>query len=205
VAARRELLAREKEMTRARDALNADRRRLPMVRIDKEYVFEGPNGKTGLAGIFEGGRQLVVYHFMFAPEWDKGCPSCSGFDDRIGHLAHLNATATTFACVSRAPLAMIQPFKERMGWTFPWYSSCGSDFNYDFHVTLDESVRPIEYNYRTKAEHEQAGSGYYVQGEEPLDLHGLSCFLRDGTASSTPTPPTGAAPTRSASPPTSST
>jgi predicted dithiol-disulfide oxidoreductase (DUF899 family) len=180
LAARKDLLAREKEMTKARDALNADRRRLPMVAVDKEYRFEGPDGVASLLDLFEGRRQLIVQHFMFAPEWDAGCPSCSGFADDIGHLAHLNATGTTFAAVSRAPWSKIEPFKRRMGWSFPWYSSHGSDFNYDFHVTFDESVAPIEYNYRTAAEHQAAGTGYYVEGEQPFDLHGVSCFLRDG-------------------------
>jgi predicted dithiol-disulfide oxidoreductase (DUF899 family) len=180
LAARKELLVREKQATRARDELNAARRGLPMVLIDKDYVFEGPDGKAGLADLFEGRRQLVVYHFMFSPGWDAGCRSCSGFADEVGHLAHLNATETTFAAVSGAPLAKITPFKQRMGWTFPWYSSYGSDFNYDFHVTLDESVAPVEYNYRTRAEHEKAGSAYYLDGEQPIELPGLSCFLRDG-------------------------
>jgi predicted dithiol-disulfide oxidoreductase (DUF899 family) len=181
LAARKELLVREKQATRARDQLNAARRRLPMVLIDQDYVFEGPNGKASLTDLFEGRRQLVIYHFMFSPDWDAGCRSCSGFADQVGHLEHLNnMTETTFAAVSRAPLAKITPFKQRMGWTFPWYSSHGSDFNYDFHVTLDESVAPVEYNYRTRAEHEQAGSAYYLDGEQPIELPGLSCFLRDG-------------------------
>jgi predicted dithiol-disulfide oxidoreductase (DUF899 family) len=182
LAARKELLVREKQATRARDGLNAARRRLPMVRIDKDYVFEGPGGKVSLADLFEGRRQLVIYHFMFNPDWDAGCPSCSGFADNVGSLKHLNAAETTFAAVSRAPLAKITPFKQRMGWKFPWYSSHESDFNYDFHVTLDESVAPVEYNYRTRAEHEQAGSPrtHYFDGEQPIELPGLSCFLRDG-------------------------
>jgi predicted dithiol-disulfide oxidoreductase (DUF899 family) len=180
LVARKELLAKEKEATRARDALNAERRRLPMVKIDKEYVFEGPDGKLSLLDLFEGRPQLIIYHFMFSPDWDKGCPSCSAWADQVPHLAHLRARGTSLAAVSRAPLAKIEPFKERMGWTFPWYSSFGSDFNYDFHVTLDESVAPLEYNYRTRAEHEQAGTSYYMQGEQPFELPGLSCFLRDG-------------------------
>jgi predicted dithiol-disulfide oxidoreductase (DUF899 family) len=181
LAARQELLVREKQATRARDELNAARRRLPMVLIDKDYVFEGPDGKTSLAGLFEGRRQLVIYHFMFGPDWDAGCPSCTGFAGQVGNLEHLNAAETTFAAVSRAPLAKITPFKQRMGWTFPWYSSHGSDFNYDFHVTLDESVAPVEYNYRTRAEHEQEGSPRtrYFDGEQPIELPGLSCFLSD--------------------------
>jgi predicted dithiol-disulfide oxidoreductase (DUF899 family) len=174
-AARRELLMKEKEATRARDALNAERRRLPMVEIDKEYVFEGPDREASLLDLFEGRRQLIVDHFMFDPSWDDGCPSCSGRVDQYGNLAHLHARDTTMAVVSRAPLAKIEPFKARMGWTFPWYSSFGSDFNYDFHVTLDEAVAPVEYNYRSKAEWEEAGF------PEPAgELHGTSVFLRDG-------------------------
>jgi predicted dithiol-disulfide oxidoreductase (DUF899 family) len=179
LAARKELLVREKQATRARDELNAARRRLPMVLIDQDYVFEGPNGKASLADLFEGRRQLVIYHFMFSPDWDTGCRSCTSFGDQVGRLAQLNKTQTTFACVSRAPLAKITPYKQQMQWTFPWYSSYGSDFNYDFHVTLDESVAPVEYNYRTRAEHEQAGSAGYFAGEQPFELPGLSCFLRD--------------------------
>ncbi|MEK6252279.1 MAG: DUF899 domain-containing protein [Actinomycetota bacterium] len=175
LVARKELLAKEKEVTRTRDALNADRRRLPMVEIDKEYVFEGRDGEASLLDLFEGRRQLIVDHFMFDPIWDDGCPSCSGRVDQYGNLAHLHARDTTMAAVSRAPLAKIEPFKARMGWTFPWYSSFGSDFNYDFHVTLDEAVAPIEYNYRDKEELEQAGS-HDPKGE----LHGTSVFLREG-------------------------
>jgi predicted dithiol-disulfide oxidoreductase (DUF899 family) len=179
LAARKELLAKEKEATRARDALNAQRRRLPMVRIDKDYVFEGPDGEARLVDLFEGRLQLVVYHFMWVPDEDIGCASCSAFADQIGHLAHLNARATTFAAISRAPWTSIERFKARMGWSFPWYSSAGSDFNYDFHVTFDESVAPIEYNYRTKAEIERIGFPI-GDWEQPFDLHGLSVFLRDG-------------------------
>ncbi|HEY0692389.1 MAG TPA: DUF899 domain-containing protein [Kribbella sp.] len=178
VAARKKFLAEEKEFTRRRDALNADRRRLPMVRIDKDYAFEGPGGTASLLDLFEGRLQLVVYHFMFLPEWDAGCPNCSGFADDIGHLVHLNDRGTTFAAVSRAPYGKIAAFKQRMGWKFPWYSSYGSDFNYDFHVTLDDSVVPFEYNYRTKAEWDAVQANEHVQGEQPFDLHGMSCFLR---------------------------
>ncbi len=173
---RKELLAKEKEATRARDALNAERRKLPMVEIDKNYVFEGPDGTVKLLELFEGRRQLIVYHFMFSPEWDEGCPSCSLLVDNIGHLAHLHARDTSLCVVSRAPLAKIEPFKARMGWTFPWYSSYGSGFNYDFHITQDELVTPAEYNYRDKAELEQAGETWFLEGEQP----GVSVFLRDG-------------------------
>jgi predicted dithiol-disulfide oxidoreductase (DUF899 family) len=176
LAARKKLLVREKEVTRERDALNADRRRLPMVEIEKAYDFEGPDGDASLLDLFEGRRQLIVDHFMFDPSWDDGCPSCSGRVDQYGNLAYLHLRDTTMAVVSRAPLDKIQPFKERMGWTFPWYSSYGSDFNYDFHVTLDEAVAPVEYNYRTKAELVAAGAPPDLAGE----LHGTSVFLRDG-------------------------
>jgi predicted dithiol-disulfide oxidoreductase (DUF899 family) len=180
--ARKDLLAKEKELTRRRDALNAERRRLPMVKIDKEYVFEGPDGKARLLDLFERRRQLIVGHFMFDPNWDDGCPSCSAGADEVsdGLLKHLHARDTTLAYVSRAPLDKIERYKARKGWTFPWYSSYGSDFNYDFHATLDESVAPIEYNYRTRAEHEQAGTSYYMEGEQPIEAPGSSYFLRDG-------------------------
>ncbi len=182
LVARKELLAREKELTRRRDALNADRRRLPMVRIDKDYVFEGPDGAVSLPGLFDGRRQLIVQHFMFNPSWDEGCPSCSASADELsaGLLAHLRARDTSFAAVSRAPLAKIEAFKARKGWAFPWYSSHGSDFNYDFHVTLDESVAPVEYNYRTAAELEEAGMGWLTKAsEQPSEQPGYSFFLRE--------------------------
>jgi predicted dithiol-disulfide oxidoreductase (DUF899 family) len=175
-AARKEFLLKEKEFTRARDALSVERRRLPMVEIDKEYVFEGPQGKASLLDLFEGRRQLIVYHFMIDPNWDEGCPMCSFLVDNIGDITHLrNARDTSLVLVSRAPLAKIQPFKARMGWTYPWYSSYGSDFNYDFHATLDESVAPVEYNYVTKAEVESAGQTWFWGGEQP----GVSVFLRE--------------------------
>ncbi|HZC27013.1 MAG TPA: DUF899 domain-containing protein, partial [Actinopolymorphaceae bacterium] len=181
VAARKEFLAREKELTRARDALNADRRRLPMVRVEEEYVFEGSAGKASLLDLFEGRRQLIVHHFMFDPRWDGPCPGCASTADNIGNLAHLNGRETTLVAVSRAPLAKLEAFRARMGWTFPWYSSADSDFNYDYHVTLDDSVTPVVYNFRTRAEHQEAGTAaMYVDGEQPFELPGLSCFLRDG-------------------------
>ena len=137
LAARKELLAKEKELTRARDALNTERRKLPMVEIDKPYVFEGPDGEATLLDLFEGRRQLIIYHFMFDPEWEDGCPSCTAGADEMspGLLAHLHARDTSLAYVARAPLAKIERYKAKRGWTFPWYSSFGSDFNYDFDVT----------------------------------------------------------------------
>jgi len=179
LVARKELLAQEKLFTRARDMLNTARRNLPMVEIDKEYIFEGPDGRVGLLDVFEGRRQLIVDHVMWLDDRGMACPSCSARVDQVGHLAHLHARDTAYAAVSRGPWAEMAPFKARMGWTFPWYSSYGSDFNHDFHVTFDESVRPIEYNYRDKAEIERTGApiGEWAQ---PFDLHGMSVFLRDG-------------------------
>lgn len=140
--ARENLLVKEKEAARARDALAAERRRLPMVPIDRDYSFEGPDGRASLLDLFDKRRQLIIYHFMFAPDvhgWPSaGCPGCSMFVDNVGHLAHLHARDTSFALVSRAPLAQIEPFKKRMGWAVPWYSSAGSEFNVDFGVTTDE-------------------------------------------------------------------
>lgn len=176
LAARKELLKKEKELTHHRDALNAERRELPMVKIAKAYVFEGPAGPATLLDLFEGRPQLIVYHFMFDPSWEEGCPACSFLADNIGHRAHLHARKTSLVLVSRAPLAKIEPYRKRMGWTVPWYSSFRSDFNYDFHVTLDETVAPVEYNYTDKAVLLQKGESYFTQGES----HGLSVFLRDG-------------------------
>jgi predicted dithiol-disulfide oxidoreductase (DUF899 family) len=173
---RKELLVTEREATHAKDALNAARRALPMVEIDKEYTFQGTAGQLSLLDLFEGRRQLIIYHFMFHRDRGEGCPGCSFMADNIPHLSHLHARATTLALVSRAPLDELEPFKKRMGWTVPWYSSFGSDFNYDFHATTDEDVAPVEYNYRDKAELEALGQTYHIKGEQP----GISVFLRDG-------------------------
>jgi predicted dithiol-disulfide oxidoreductase (DUF899 family) len=154
-AAMEQVRAKEKEATRARDALAAERRRLPMARIDKDYVFEGRDGKRTLLDLFEGRRQLIVYHFMFAPGvegWpDAGCPGCSMMVDQFGHPAHLHARNTSRAVISLAPLDKIEAYRKRMGWTFPWLSSEGTDFNKDFGLSTP-------------------------QGE----TFGLSVFLRDG-------------------------
>jgi predicted dithiol-disulfide oxidoreductase (DUF899 family) len=140
-AARETLLNKEKAATRAGDALAAERRQLPMVRIDKTYVFDGPDGESSLLDLFEGRPQLLIYHFMFAPSVDgwpvAGCPGCSFVVDQIGHLSHLHARGASFALVSRAPQANIQRYKKRMGWTLPWFSSSNNDFNVDFGVTTD--------------------------------------------------------------------
>jgi predicted dithiol-disulfide oxidoreductase (DUF899 family) len=182
LAARTRLLAKEKELTRARDALNVERRMMPMVEVVKDYRFEGPDGTVGVLELFDGRRQLIVVHFMFDPRWDDGCPSCTAGADEMspGLMAHLHARDTSLVYVSRAPLAKLEDYKARKGWTFPWYSSYASDFNYDFGVTLDESVAPLEYNFRTREEHERAGTGYYLAGDQPIEAPGSSYFLRDG-------------------------
>jgi predicted dithiol-disulfide oxidoreductase (DUF899 family) len=153
------LLAQEKDATRARDALAAERRRLPRVRIEKDYTFDGPEGEVTLPDLFDGRRQLLLYHFMFGPNQEVGCDGCSMFVDQIGHLAHLHARDTSFALVSRAPRAKIAAYQKRMGWTIPWVSSVRSDFNVDF------GVGP-----------ERPQAGVYQDGES----FGLSVFLRDG-------------------------
>ena len=150
--ARDALMAKEKAHTRAKDALSAERRRLPMVEITTDYRFDGPTGEVPLADLFEGRRQLIVQHFMFHPDWEKGCPSCTFSVNNIGTVAPLHETDVTFALVSRAPLAKLEAYKAKMGWQFPWYSSYGSTFNRDFGVTV----------------------------EEDMEIPGMSVFLRDG-------------------------
>jgi predicted dithiol-disulfide oxidoreductase (DUF899 family) len=149
LAARKALLAKEKEITRLNDELLAQRRDLPWVKVEKTYLFEAPEGKVTLADLFGGRSQLVTYHFMFAPEWKEGCPSCSFVVDHFdGTLAHLNARDVTLVVVSRAPLDKIEAFKKRMGWRFKWVSSHGSDFNRDFHVSFtNEEMAQGEVNY----------------------------------------------------------
>ncbi|MBC5800943.1 MAG: DUF899 domain-containing protein [Candidatus Eremiobacteraeota bacterium] len=177
LAARKELLLKEKAATRARDALSAERRALPMVEIEKEYVFDGPHGHASLRDLFDGHQQLIVYHFMFDPSWDEGCPSCSYFADNFtGALTHLPARDTSFVVVSRARRAKLAAFEQRMGWSFPWFSSFGNDFNYDFGVTLDAAAGSVEYNYENAAKLRESGKIWIEDGELP----GLSVFLRDG-------------------------
>src|ERR1700732_1431155 len=142
LAERRKLQTHEKDLTKHRDRVSAERRRLPMVKIEKDYVFDGPSGKQSLKDIFEGRRQLIVYHFMFDPAWEKGCPGCTSYATSIGDLGMLHKCDTNFVMVSRAPLSQLQAYKERQGWRLPWVSSFGSDFNYDFHVTNYETVAP---------------------------------------------------------------
>jgi predicted dithiol-disulfide oxidoreductase (DUF899 family) len=175
--ARKTLLSREKQLTRMRDELNADRRRLPMVEVEKDYRFAGATGDVGLADLFESRGQLLIYHFMWLAGEGAGCPSCSFVVDNIGDLRHLHARDTTLALVSRGPRGDLEDYRRRMGWDIPWYSSLGSDFNYDFHVTADNDVAPVEYNYRDAAELVRRDPAWQDwKGEQP----GVSAFLRDG-------------------------
>ena len=137
------LRIREKELTRAHDAVNALRRRLPMVKIDKHYEFDSAEGNVTLIDLFSGRRQLIVYHFMFYPDWDVGCPGCSWVTDAMSHPAHLHARDTSLVLISRAPLQKLLAFREQMGWDFPWYSSFRSDFNLDFGATDDEGEHHV--------------------------------------------------------------
>jgi predicted dithiol-disulfide oxidoreductase (DUF899 family) len=173
--ARRRLLAQEKEMTRRHDELNAARRRLPMVRVDQEYVFDGPEGKATLAQLFGDKRQLIVQHVMFGPDWDQPCPGCSAALDELspGLLEHVASRDTAFVLVSRAPYEKIAAKAKERGWTAaPWYSSYGSDFNYDYQVSLDAERGQSDYNYRPEPG--------LLGGDRSAEMPGYSCFLRDG-------------------------
>jgi predicted dithiol-disulfide oxidoreductase (DUF899 family) len=180
LAARQQLLAEEKEMTRQRDRLNAARRRLPMVRIDKKYTFEGPEGTVDLLDLFGGSSQLIVQHVMYDPEWDAACPSCTASMDEStpALLEHLSARGTAYVRISRAPYDKIVAYRDAHGWSFPWYSSNGSDFNYDFNVTLDPAVAPAEYNYRTQQEWARIDPDWLDL--QSTEVPGVSCFLREG-------------------------
>ena len=180
LAARKELLAKEKELTKQRDALNTERRNLPMVEIDKDYVFDGPKGETRLSDMFDGRPQLIIYHFMFEPESEDGCPSCTAGTDELspGFFEHLHTRDTSYAMVSRAPLAKLERWKDKRGWDIPWYSSFGSDFNYDFGVTIDESKASAQYNFRTKAEFEAKGLSDFFASGQSFEMPGRSCFLQ---------------------------
>lgn len=177
LTARKQLLAKEKEATRQRDALNAERRKLPMVRVEKDYVFDGPNGPTTLRDLFKCRRQLIIYHFMFDPSWEEGCKSCSHLIDNVaGSIVHLGARDTSLAAVSLAPIGKVEAFRKRMGWDFPWVSSFGNDFNKDFHVSIDVADDDSEYNFSSAAALLKAGKIWFAKGEMP----GLSVFLREG-------------------------
>ena len=177
LAARMELLEAEKELTRRSDELARRRQALPWVRLDKEYRFETDEGSASLAGLFRGRSQLLVYHFMFGPDYQAGCPSCSaiadGFDGSVVHLANHHVMLWA---VSRAPLAKLQTYKRRMGWTFPWASSFGGDFNSDFNVWFTEQQQrdgTVEYNYRREAAWSEGGIGDSMtkRGESPVAEH----------------------------------
>ena len=173
LAARKKLLAREKQLTHERDAVSAERRQMPWVKIEKNYVFDASSGKKTLADLFDGKSQLIVYHFMFGPEWNEGCPSCSFLMDHTdGTLVHLAQRDVAFAAVSRAPISKIEDFKKRLGWTFNWVSSFGSDFNYDYHASFTPEQRAqgkVEYNFELTE---------FPSGEAP----GISVFLKDKDA-----------------------
>jgi predicted dithiol-disulfide oxidoreductase (DUF899 family) len=174
--ARTELLAREKELTKVQAALNADRRRLPMVKVDKEYVFTGPKGQVTLAGLFGDKRQLIIQHVMFGPEYEAPCPGCSAAINELspGILDHLASRDTTFVLASRAPYDRIAAAAAERGWFAPWYSTEGSDFNYDYRVTLDASRGQLEYNYRPEPD--------AVADQPSAERPGYSCFLRAGAS-----------------------
>ena len=184
LAARLELLEAEKAHTRRGDELAKMRKELPWVRIDKGYTFGTEGGEASLVDLFRGRSQLLIYHFMFEPEWDEGCPSCSSIADGFdGAHLHLQAHDVAFTAVSRGPLDKLLAYRDRMGWSFPWASSERGDFNYDFHVTIDASVAPVEYNYRDQAELEAADDAWRGwSGEMP----GMSAFaLADGDVNHT--------------------
>lgn len=184
LAARRDLLKKEKEHTRQGDALARERQELPWVKVEKAYVFDGPKGKEKLADLFDGKSQLVVYHFMFGPDWQEGCPSCSfNMDHTDGALVHLAQRDVSFAAISRAPFEKIAAFKKRLGWKFNWVSSFNSDFNYDYHVsfTKDELASgKVNYNFGMNAFPSAEGPGFSVFFKDKNEniYHTYSAFAR---------------------------
>jgi len=185
--ARLALLEEEKRLTRQRDELARKRRELPWVKVDKNYVFDGPNGKVALSDLFDGRSQLMIYHFMMGPDWPEGCPSCSFLVDHIeGALVHLRQRDLTWLAVSRAPYPKIQAFKERMGWSFPWVSSYGNDFNRDYHVsfTKEEMAQgKAYYNFGTITDfpsEEAPGVSVFYKNDDGQVFHTYSSFARGG-------------------------
>jgi predicted dithiol-disulfide oxidoreductase (DUF899 family) len=183
LARRKELLKKEKELTRLQDQLSVERRKQPWVKVEKNYVFDGPKGKETLADLFDGRSQLFVYHFMFGPDWEEGCPSCSMVADHInGSVVHLAHRDVTLVAVSRAPLAKIEAFKKRMGWRFKWVSSYENDFNRDFRVsfTKDELANGKPYNYNTSAfpSEEAHGTSVFYQDAAGDVFHSYSSYAR---------------------------
>ncbi len=184
LSARTALLAKEKELSRLRDELGRQRRALPFVKLEKTYVFDGPGGKVSLADLFGGNSQLIVYHFMFSPVWDQGCPHCSFWADHFdGVGVHLQRRDAAFAAVSRAPIGMIEPFKKRMGWGFPWVSSSQNEFNYDFGVSFtpeQNRTGTAVYNYargNAGGSDREGASVFYRDGRGSL-YHTYSCYAR---------------------------
>lgn len=175
LAARKELLKEEKQLTKLYDQINAKRRRLPMVKVEADYRFVGEDGEKSLRELFDGQRQLIVYHFMFGPDWEMGCPSCTSFIDAFGKLPGLNRTDTQLVLVSRAPYAKLAAYRKEKGWTIPWYSSYGSEFNYDFNVTLDPSRGPRTYNFAPAEEW-----GFASNDGTADEVPGFSVFFRLG-------------------------
>ena len=190
VAARKALLAKEKEFTKARDTLSAERRRLPWVKVEKNYVFDSARGKQSLSDLFDGRGQLMVYHFMLGPGWKEGCPSCSFLADHFdGAAVHLAQRDVTLVVVSRAPLAEIQTYQKRMGWKFKWVSSFGTEFNNDFHVSFtpeEKASGKVDYNYSmTEFPSEEApGLSAFAKDETGAVFHTYSAYAR-GTESLT--------------------
>jgi predicted dithiol-disulfide oxidoreductase (DUF899 family) len=185
LAARKALLIKEKKFSRLRNQLNRQRVELPWEKVDKEYVFNGPDGKETLADLFDGRSQLIVYHFMFGPDWKEGCPACSFLVDHIdGANLHLPHHDVTLLVVSHAPLAKIQPYKKRMGWRFKWMSSFGSDFNFDYHVSFTKqevAKGKIYYNYElTEGGEEQPGLSVFYKGKHGEIFHTYSTYARGG-------------------------
>jgi predicted dithiol-disulfide oxidoreductase (DUF899 family) len=182
--ARRQLLAKEKEFTRLRDQLAQQRRELPWERVDKEYLFDGPNGRETLAQLFENRSQLLVYHFMFAPEWEAGCKHCSWWADNFErNIVHLNHRDTTMVAISRAPLEKLEGFRKLMGWTFKWLSAANTDFNYDYHVSFrpDQIAKgEIYQNYRRKqgSMSDVAGVSVFYRDSDEKIFHTYSCYER---------------------------
>ncbi len=174
IAARKVLLAKEKDFTRLRDQLSQERRDLPWVKVGKEYIFDGPNGKETLAELFDGRSQLVIYHFMFGPDWDAGCPHCSHWADNFnGVIVHLNQRDVTMIAVSHAPYRRLAAYEKRMGWNFKWVSSFGTDFNFDYHVsfTPEEMARKEAYH------------NYTMEDPYSPERQGVSVFYKDPAGS----------------------
>ena len=182
VAARKALLLKEKEFTHLRDELSAERRELPWVKVDKAYVFDGPEGKVTLADLFDGRSQLLVYHFMFGPDWEEGCPSCSFWADNYnGIVVHLNHRDVSLVAISRAPLAKLEQYEQRMGWGFKWVSSLGNDFNRDYHVSFaPEEKATAYYNYKVGGFSGQEAPGISIFAKDPggAVYHTYSCYAR---------------------------